>query len=100
MRRTAKDGDQTSKEDRIKSNGLKTYQRSRGSGERGGHHAPSERYGRSDPSRLTVKLRGRPTTCRRRGGPAISTGSRRAQPPAHHGPLQRLLERTPTTAAN
>jgi hypothetical protein len=41
---------------------------------------------------LTVKLRGRPTTCQRRGGPAISTGSRRAQPPTHHGPLQRLLE--------
>ena len=41
---------------------------------------------------LTVKLRGRPTTCHRRGWPAISTGSSRAQPPACHGPLQRWLE--------
>ncbi len=41
---------------------------------------------------LTVKLRRRPTTCPRRGGPAISTGSRRAQPPTPHGPLQRLLD--------
>src|ERR1700741_4179028 len=41
---------------------------------------------------LTVKLRGRTTTCQRRGGPAISTGSRRANQTTHHGPLQRLLE--------
>src|SRR5579859_2962119 len=40
---------------------------------------------------LTVKLRGRPPTADRAGGPAISTGSRRPKPQAHHGPLQRLL---------
>jgi len=39
-----------------------------------------------------VKLRRWPTTCHRRGGPAISTGSRRAQPLRHHGRLQRWLE--------
>jgi hypothetical protein len=41
---------------------------------------------------LTVKLRGRTTTSDRRGGPAISTGSRRAKQTTHHEPLQRLLD--------
>jgi len=66
---------------------------------------------------LTVKLRGRTTTCPGRRGPAISTGSRGApvrpirrrgrtlssrargaRPQSHHGPLQRLLDgsRMPT----
>jgi len=41
---------------------------------------------------LTEKLRGRPTTPDRRGGPTISTGSRRAKQTTPHGPLERLLE--------
>ena len=43
--------------------------------------------------RLTVKLRGRAPD--RPGGPAISTGSRRAKQTTHHGPRQRLLGSTP-----
>ena len=39
-------------------------------------------------------------SCHRRGGPAISAGPRRAQPPTHHGSLQQLLDNTFTTAAS
>jgi hypothetical protein len=37
-------------------------------------------------ARLTVKLRGRPTTPKRRRGPTISTGSRGANQVTRHGP--------------
>ena len=42
--------------------------------------------------RLTVKLRGRTTTPDERRGRTLSPGARGAEPQAHHGPLQRLLE--------
>src|ERR1700730_8623025 len=42
---------------------------------------------------LTVKLRGRAEAPARRRGRTLSFGARGAQPPTHHGTLQRLLER-------
>jgi hypothetical protein len=41
---------------------------------------------------LTVKLRGRTITPDWRRGPTVSPGTCGAKQPAHHGPLQRLLE--------
>jgi hypothetical protein len=41
---------------------------------------------------LTVKLRGRREAPDKRRGRTLSSGARGAQPPAVHGPLQRLLE--------
>src|SRR5437588_10440407 len=51
---------------------------------------------RAQPCTLTVKLRGRPSTPDRRCGRILSLGARSAQPPAHHGPLERLLGIVPT----
>ena len=47
-------------------------------------------------SELTVKLRGRTTTPQGAEG-AKFLSARGAKPQAHHGPLQRLLERNTTT---
>src|SRR6266403_5326074 len=44
--------------------------------------------------RLTVKLRGRTTTPDKRRGRTLSPSARGAEPLAHHGPLQRLLDGT------
>jgi hypothetical protein len=41
---------------------------------------------------LTVKLRGRTTTSDKRRGRTLSPSARGAEPQAHHGPLERLLE--------
>src|SRR5580658_6535348 len=51
---------------------------------------PRERCGQR--RRLTVKLRGRGLTSASRRGRTLSSGARGAEPQAHHGPLQRLLE--------
>ncbi len=39
-----------------------------------------------------MKLRGRPEAPLERRGRTLSSGARGAQPQAHHGPLERLLE--------
>ena len=41
--------------------------------------------------KLTVKLSGRPEAANERRGRTMSSRARRAEPPAVHGPLQRLL---------
>jgi hypothetical protein len=46
-----------------------------------------------------VKLRGRTITPDRRRGPRISPGTRGANQTTHHGPLQRLLDLTPSPLA-
>jgi len=47
---------------------------------------------------LTVKVGGRPEAPPKRRGRTLSPGARGAKPQAHHGPLQRLLDRTPNEA--
>jgi hypothetical protein len=90
MRRAVIDGDQTSKEDRKQHYGLKAYQGLPARGNRVGRHMTSDRCG-SDLSRLTVKLRGRTSAPNGAEG-AQSLSARGANPQAHHGPLERLLE--------
>ncbi len=51
---------------------------------------------RSDTCPLTVKLRGHATAPDQRHGRTLSSSARGAQPPGHHGPLQRLLDGTVT----